>query len=108
MVAELFFGLNIQQNDLAGLVYDHHGVRGRFQQPAVPAFHLGEILFRIDGRRARLGGPGTIWRPHSALPLFAMVSQVIGESLICRSVYGLRFSPGTLVLRGTYLESNPA
>ena len=43
-VAELLFRLNIQQHDLAALVHHHHRVRRRFQQPAVSAFHLRQVL----------------------------------------------------------------
>ncbi len=57
-VAELLFGLHIQQHDLPALVDHHHGVGGGFEQPAVAAFHLRQMSFRIlahadvaDGRR---------------------------------------------------------
>src|ERR1700731_691885 len=46
-VSELFLRLNIQQDDLPGLVHHHHRVRRRLQQPAVPALHLRQMLFRI-------------------------------------------------------------
>ena len=36
-VSELFLRLDIQQNDLAALVHHHHGIRRRFQQPAISA-----------------------------------------------------------------------
>ncbi len=45
-VAELLFRLNIQQHDFSRRVHHHHGVRRRFEQPAVPAFHLRQVLFR--------------------------------------------------------------
>ena len=45
-VAELFLRLNIQQNDLAALVHHHHRVGCRFQEPAVPALHLRQMVFR--------------------------------------------------------------
>ena len=44
-VAELLFGLEIDEDDLAVLVDHHHGVRRRFEQPAVAAFHLRQIGF---------------------------------------------------------------
>ncbi len=46
-VAELFFRLHIQQNDFSARVHHHHGVGRRFQQPAVSAFHLRQMLFRV-------------------------------------------------------------
>ncbi len=45
-VSELLFRLNIQQHDLSALIHHHHGVRRRFQQPAVSAFHLRQMLLR--------------------------------------------------------------
>ena len=45
-VAELLLRLHVQQHDLAALVHHHHRVRRRLQQPAVPAFHLRQMLFR--------------------------------------------------------------
>ena len=45
-VSELFLRLNIQQNDLAALVHHHHRIRSRLQQPAIPALHLRQMLFR--------------------------------------------------------------
>ncbi len=45
-VSELFLRLNIQQDNLPALVHHHHGIRSRLQQPAVPAFHLRQMLFR--------------------------------------------------------------
>ncbi len=45
-VAELLLRLHIEQHDLSGLVHHHHGVGRRFQQPAVAAFHLRQMLFR--------------------------------------------------------------
>ena len=45
-VAELLLGLEVQQDDLAALVHHHHRVRRRFQQPAVAALHLRQMLFR--------------------------------------------------------------
>ena len=45
-VSELLLRLNIQQNDLPALVHHHHRIRSRFQQPAVPALHLRQMLFR--------------------------------------------------------------
>src|SRR4029077_9802397 len=47
VVPELFLRLNIQQDDLPALVHDHHGIGSRFQQPAVPALHMGQMLFGI-------------------------------------------------------------
>ena len=35
VVAKLFFRLKIEQDNLAALVHDHHGVRGRLQQTTV-------------------------------------------------------------------------
>ena len=43
----MFLRLNIQQDNFAALVYHHHRVRSRFQQPAVPALHLCQMRFRI-------------------------------------------------------------
>ncbi len=52
-VAELFFGLKVEQNDLAGLIDDHHGVRRGFHQSAIGPFDLGEyfigVLANADG-----------------------------------------------------------
>ncbi len=45
-VAKLFFRLNIQQNNLSAHVDHHHGIGSRFQQAAVPAFHLRQMGFR--------------------------------------------------------------
>jgi hypothetical protein len=45
-VSELFLRLNIQQDDLPALVHHHHRIRSRLQQPAVPALHLRQMLFR--------------------------------------------------------------
>ena len=42
-VAELPLGLDVDQDDLAGGVDDHHRVRSGFQQPAVSALHLREM-----------------------------------------------------------------
>src|SRR6202521_938685 len=46
-VSELFLRLNIQQDDLPALVHHHHRIRSRLQQPAVPALHLRQMLFRV-------------------------------------------------------------
>src|ERR1700730_7126485 len=46
-VSELFLRLNIQQDDLPARVHHHHRIRCCFQQPAIPAFHLRQMLFRI-------------------------------------------------------------
>ena len=46
-VAELFFRLHIEQDDLSGYVHHHHGVGSGFQQAAVPAFHLRQMGFRV-------------------------------------------------------------
>ena len=45
-VAELLLRLHVQQDDLAALVHHHHRIRRRLQQPAVPALHLRQMLFR--------------------------------------------------------------
>ena len=57
-VAELLLRLHVQQDDFSARVHHHHGVRSGFQQPAVSAFHLRQMLFRVlahadvaDGRR---------------------------------------------------------
>ena len=42
-VAELLLGLDVEQDDLAGLVDDDHRVRRRLQQAAIAALHLGEV-----------------------------------------------------------------
>src|SRR5580692_7094902 len=44
-VSELLLRLHIQKNDLPTLVHHYHGVRRRFEQPAVPALHLRQMLF---------------------------------------------------------------
>src|ERR1700674_3577825 len=46
VVSELFLRLQIQKNDFSALVHHHHRIRGRLQQPSVPAFHLRQMLFR--------------------------------------------------------------
>ena len=48
MISELFIRLHIQQHDLSALIYDHHGVGRGLEQPAVAAFHLRQMFFRID------------------------------------------------------------
>ena len=45
-VAELLLRLDVEQDDLAALVHHHHRVRRRFQQPAVAALHLRQVLLR--------------------------------------------------------------
>ena len=45
-IAELFFRLNIEQDDLAALVHHHHRVRRRLEQSTVFAFHLRQMIFR--------------------------------------------------------------
>ena len=45
-VAELLLRLDVQQNNLAALVYHHHRIRGRFQQPTIAAFHLRQVRLR--------------------------------------------------------------
>src|SRR6202521_2297046 len=47
VVSELFLRLHIQQDDLPDLVHHHHRIRSRLQQPAVPALHLRQMIFRI-------------------------------------------------------------
>ena len=42
----MFLRLNVQQDDLPALVHHHHGIGSRFQQSAIPAFHLRQMLFR--------------------------------------------------------------
>src|SRR5580698_9548559 len=44
-VSELLLRLHIQKNDLTVLVHHHHGIRRRFEQSAVPALHLCQMLF---------------------------------------------------------------
>src|SRR5271170_7534913 len=46
LVAELLLRLRVQQNDLSGHVYDHHGIGSGFQQAAVSAFHLFQVSLR--------------------------------------------------------------
>ena len=46
-VSELLLGLKIQKNDFSALVHHHHRIGSCFQQPAVPALHLLQMLFRI-------------------------------------------------------------
>ena len=46
-VSELLLRLNIQQDDLPALVHHHHRIGSRLQQPAVPALHLRQMLFRV-------------------------------------------------------------
>ena len=57
-VAELLFRLHVQQDDFAARIHHHHGIGSGFQQPAVSALHLRQMLFRVpahadvaDGRR---------------------------------------------------------
>ena len=44
-ITELFFRLNIEQDDLSALVHDHHGIRRGLEQTAVAALHLRQMLF---------------------------------------------------------------
>ena len=44
-VAELFFCLDVQQDDLAGLVDHDHGIGRRLEQAAILLFHLQKVLF---------------------------------------------------------------
>src|ERR1700722_4753978 len=46
-ISELFFRLNIQQNDLSRGVHHYHRIRSRFQQSAVSALHLCQMSFRF-------------------------------------------------------------
>ena len=46
-VSELLLRLHVQQHDFPALVHHHHGVGRRFQQPAVPALHLRQMLLRV-------------------------------------------------------------
>ena len=46
-VAELLFGLEIEEDDLAVLVDHDHRVRRRFEQPAIAAFHLRQMRFHL-------------------------------------------------------------
>ena len=43
-VAELFFCLDVQQDDPAALVHDHHRIWRGFEQPTIAAFHLREMF----------------------------------------------------------------
>jgi hypothetical protein len=43
-IPELFFGLHVQQHDLSGLIHHDHGVRRGFEQPAISALHLRQML----------------------------------------------------------------
>ena len=49
-VSELLLRLHVQQNDFSALVHHHHRIRSRFQQPAVPAFDLRQMLLRVRCR----------------------------------------------------------
>ena len=40
LVSELFFGLEIEQDDVPALVHHHHRIRSRFQQATVSGLHL--------------------------------------------------------------------
>src|SRR5580692_8248245 len=44
-VSKLFFCLHVQKHNLPTLVHYHHGIRRRFEQSAVPALHLCQMLF---------------------------------------------------------------
>ena len=72
-VAELFLRLNIQKDDLAALVDHHHRVRSRFQQSAVAALHLRQVLFRglahadVADRRRHQGSFGAFQRAQHDL-----------------------------------------
>ena len=46
-VAELLFGLHVEQDDLAGLVHHHHGVGRRLEQAAIAALHLRQMLLGV-------------------------------------------------------------
>ncbi len=46
LVAELLLGLQVEQDDVAGLVDHDHRVRRRLEQPPVAALHLGEVPLR--------------------------------------------------------------
>ena len=83
MVAELFLGLKIEKDDVAALVYNHHCVGSRFQEPAVFALYLRQALFvslaRADvaDRRGHEGSFRAVQRAQHDLDrkLAAVLSQ---------------------------------
>ena len=67
----MFFRLDIQQDDLAVLVDHDHRVRRRFEQPAVAAFDLRQMLLPPSDVRqvSRICGRGlwqAVWHAASS------------------------------------------
>ena len=77
-VAKLFLRLHIQQDDLSALIHHHHGVGGGFEQPAIAAFHLRQMVFRVLAH-ADVADRSRHQRPFGAFSGLSMIS--IGNSL---------------------------
>ena len=97
MVAELLLRLEIQEDDLAGLVHHHHGVRSCLQQPAV----LGPLLFAHLG----LGPPRHV---PSTAGVVAVGGALSAHTtwLVARSVEG-HLVRSSRIRRGVVGTGNP-
>ena len=68
-VSELLLRLQIEKNDLAGLVHDDHRIGGSLEESPVPAFHLRKVV----------GGPITgATSPITGLLEAGILTGVIG------------------------------
>ena len=113
-VAELLLGLNIQQDDLAALVHHHHRVGGRLQQPAIPAFHLRQMLFRglahadVADRRRHQDSFGAFQRAqHDLDRKLAAVLPQGGELDAGADLLGQRSLGGAKIVRDEPLRRSP-
>ncbi len=114
-VAKLFLRLHVQQNDVAALVDHHHGVGSGFEQPAIAAFHLRQMFFRVpahadvaDRRRHQRpfgaferaehdfdGELAAILAPRGEFNAGAdLLGQSFGRASGCRRRSAVRRSPG--------------
>jgi hypothetical protein len=87
-VAELFLGLEVEQDDLAGLVDHDHCVRRRFQQPAVPRLGVaprlapGALDHAHPTRRSRRGSfVCATYRSRATQSLDALLRSQLGSGM---------------------------
>ncbi len=97
-VPELPLRLKVQQNNVAVPVHHDHCVRRRFQQPAIAALHLREMLFRrfahadIADRRHHQDAFGAVQRAqHQFDRELAAVTPTAGQLDTCTNLLGEGF-----------------
>src|ERR1700734_3107438 len=105
-VSELLLRLHIQKNDLTVLVHHHHSVRRRFEQSAIPALHLCQMLLGslayadVADRRRHQRSFHTFQRAQHDLDRKLSSILALGNKLdSCSDLLGQRFGRASRTVR---------